>query len=187
VLAGLRAVPVSTAEDMRAAVEAALPDADALLMAAAVADFRPAAPGSGKIKKADGMEAIPLASAPDILAATADRRAGVATLGFALETEDAPGAGDAREGGATPKDVDAAEIGDALASARDKLARKHLDQIALNVVSEDSGFETGTNRVTLLDRDGGQEALPLLTKDETAEEILDRFARFLPDRAASPA
>lgn len=163
---GPRAVPVLSAEDMHAAVEAALPGADALIMAAAVADFRPVSAASAKIKKADGMKGIPLEPTTDILASSVGSRAGVATLGFALETAD-PEAG--------------------LAAARDKLARKSLDQIALNLVSADSGFESRTNRVTLLDRDGGQEELPLLTKVETAEEILDRFARFLPDRGASSA
>lgn len=154
---GLEALEVSSAEDMLEAVRSALPSADALVMAAAVADFRPATAARGKIRKADAPEALELSSAPDILASTIpDRPERLATLGFALETEDG------------------------LEAARGKLERKSLDQIALNLVGDDSGFETDTNRVTLLDREGGEEALPVLPKDEIAETILDRFARFLP-------
>jgi phosphopantothenoylcysteine decarboxylase/phosphopantothenate--cysteine ligase len=125
-------------------------------MAAAVADFRPAAPASEKLGKEERPDVLELTATADILASTLqDRSERLATLGFALETD----------GG--------------LASARDKLARKSLDQIALNVAGADSGFETDTNRVTLLDREGREEELPVLSKDETAEAILDRFARFL--------
>jgi phosphopantothenoylcysteine decarboxylase/phosphopantothenate--cysteine ligase len=138
------------------AVRSALPSADALIMAAAVADFRPAAPASEKLGKEERPDVLELTATADILASTLqDRSERLATLGFALETD----------GG--------------LASARDKLARKSLDQIALNVAGADSGFETDTNRVTLLDREGREEELPVLSKDETAEAILDRFARFL--------
>jgi phosphopantothenoylcysteine decarboxylase/phosphopantothenate--cysteine ligase len=157
--AGPATAAASSAEAMRDAVRNALPGADALVMAAAVADFRPSAASPGKIKKADGPPTLDVAPAPDVLAETLeDRPGGLATLGFALETDDG------------------------LDAARDKLARKKLDLIALNVVGDGTGFETDTNRVTLVDREGGEERLPLQSKDETAEAILDRFARFLSGR-----
>lgn len=153
---GPESLEARSAGAMLDAVRSALPSADALIMAAAVTDFRPAAPASEKLGKEERPDVLELTATADILASTLqDRSERLATLGFALETD----------GG--------------LASARDKLARKSLDQIALNVVGADSGFETDTNRVTLLDREGREEELPVLSKDETAEAILDRFARFL--------
>lgn len=154
--ARVRAVEVHTAEEMLDAVRRELAGADALIMAAAVADFRPAQTSERKVKKSEGPGALELTAAPDILAETiGDRPERLATLGFALETE----------AGAV--------------AARGKLEQKSLDQIALNMVGEDSGFESATNRVTLIDGDGGEEALPLLPKEEVAEAILDRFGRFL--------
>ena len=154
--AGPETAEAPTAEAMLEAVRAALPGADALVMAAAVADFRPARPSDVKIKKANGVDAVPLAAAPDILAETLDERpAGLATLGFALETDEG------------------------LDAARGKLERKRLDLIALNTVGDGTAFEAATNRVTLLDREGGEERLPLQSKHDTAEALLDRLARFL--------
>ena len=153
---GPRTAAATSAEAMRDAVRDALPGADALIMAAAVADFRPADVASAKLKKDGGPPAVAVEAAPDVLVETLeDRPDGLATLGFALETDEG------------------------LDAARGKLERKRLDLIALNVVGEGSAFEADTNRVTLLDREGGEERLPLQSKDETAEAILDRFARFL--------
>jgi len=153
-------VRAETAEDMVAAVRSALPDADVLVMAAAIADFRPANPATQKIKKQQRPDAIELESAPDVLASTREARpAGLAVVGFALETSDGA------------------------ANAREKLKSKGLDLIVLNSATEPgSGFEVDTNRVVLIDRNGGEETLPLMSKDEVAEAILDHAVRFLPAR-----
>jgi phosphopantothenoylcysteine decarboxylase / phosphopantothenate---cysteine ligase len=155
--AGPRLHRVETADEMKRAVQRAVADADLLIMAAAVADFRPAGAPSSKIKKEARPEAIALESAPDILKATAaDRPGRCVVVGFALETEDGE------------------------ANARRKLESKGLDLVVLNETGPDAGFETETNRVVLLDREGQAEALPLLTKDEVAERILDRVERRMP-------
>jgi len=158
---GVRVERIETAADMEAAVARALPGADALLMAAAVADFRPARVAAEKIKKADAPDAIPLEPAPDVLRATrAARRPGMVVVGFALETEDAA------------------------ANARRKLESKDLDLIVLNEATRPgSGFEVDTNQVVILDRSGGETALPLMSKHEVAEAILDRVAALLEPRS----
>lgn len=142
-----------TADDMEAAVRAALSRADILLMAAAIADFRPAHAAGQKIKKEAGLESLPLEPAPDVLQMTREaRRPGLTAVGFALETENA-------------RD-----------NARRKLESKGLDLVVLNDATEPgAGFEVDTNRVTLISASGTAEELPLLSKDEVAEEILDRL------------
>jgi phosphopantothenoylcysteine decarboxylase / phosphopantothenate---cysteine ligase len=147
---------VETAEEMRAAVEGNLPSTDLLVMAAAVADFRPV-PAAGKLKKADAPPHLPLEPAPDVLRSTLHaRRAGAIIVGFALE------------------------IGDGRDYARAKLNDKELDLIVLNSADEPgAGFDVDTNRVTLISRDGGEEVLPQLSKDEVAERVLDRVAPLL--------
>src|SRR5688500_13343042 len=154
---GVRARAVESTGEMCAAVRDELPGADVLVMAAAPADFRPAAAAATKLKKGEGVPALALEPTPDILLATRDaRRPGAVIVGFALET------------------------GDPVPSARDKLARKGLDLVVANDATEaGAGFGVPTNRVTLVDRAGGAEALPLLDKDEVAEEILDRVAGLL--------
>jgi len=154
---GVETVPVRTAAEMHDAIIARLDETDVLLMAAAVADYRPARMAEQKIKKQDGALTLELERTVDILAAVAERRAGSrddkVIVGFAAETENL------------------------LENARDKLVRKRLDLLVANDVSaSDSGFEVATNRVTLLTPDGGQESLPLLRKEEVAERILDRVA-----------
>ena len=152
---GMNVQRVETAEQMANAVRAAIADADALIMAAAVADFRPAAPAASKIKKDAAVSAIDLEPAPDILKSTRPHRAqDLKVIGFALET-------DAHE-----------------ANARKKLDEKGLDLIVLNDATEPgAGFEVDTNRVTILRRDSDQaEHLPLLSKNEVADAILDRLA-----------
>jgi phosphopantothenoylcysteine decarboxylase/phosphopantothenate--cysteine ligase len=155
--AGVRTVAVESTEQMRAAVEGALPGADVLVMAAAPADFRPAAAAERKLKKGDGAPALTLEPTPDILQATrAARRSDAVIVGFALET------------------------GDPVPSAREKLARKGLDLVVANDATEPgAGFGGTTNRVTLVDRAGAADALPLLDKDDVAEAILDRVAVLL--------
>lgn len=154
---GPRVTPVDTAEEMRAAVAEAAADADVLIMAAAVADFRPRDVPDRKIKKSSTLEAIRLEPAPDVLTETASARpSGCVVVGFALETDDAE------------------------ANAREKLASKGMDLIVLNETGPDSGFEVGTNRVTLIEREGESEAVPLLEKEQVADRILDRVERRLP-------
>jgi phosphopantothenoylcysteine decarboxylase/phosphopantothenate--cysteine ligase len=155
---GVERLPVETAAQMRDAVAAALPGADALIMAAAIADFRPARPAEQKVKKEGGTPpGIPLEPTDDVLLSTRELRpAGCVTVGFALETE-------------TPVE-----------HGREKLRRKDLDLMVVNDATEPgAGFEVETNRVVLLDRRGAAEALPLLSKDEVADEILDRVTTLI--------
>lgn len=147
---------VETAAEMKDAVVAALRDADVLIMAAAVADFRPRDVPDRKIKRSKGIDAIGLEPAPDILAETTSQRSGCVVVGFALETDDGE------------------------ANARAKLASKGLDLIVLNETGPESGFEVGTNRVTVIERDGEAESVPLLEKEQVADRILDRVERRLP-------
>ena len=155
---GCRVERVETAEQMANAVRHAIADADALIMAAAVADFRPASPAQNKIKKSTAVSAIQLEPAPDVLQSTRTQRAqNLKVVGFALET-------DAHE-----------------ANARKKLAEKGLDLIVLNDATEPgAGFEVSTNRVTIIHKDSTTaEQLPLLSKDDVADAILDRLAALL--------
>ncbi len=142
---------VETTADLEAAVREALPGADVLLMAAAPADYRPAGATDRKRPRQEGPLRVDLEPTPDILAGTrAVRKPGSVVVGFALET------------------------GDALARGRAKLARKDLDLVVVNDALEPgAGFEHDTNRVTLVDREGAETALPLLGKREVAEAILD--------------
>ena len=157
---GPRLVHVETTEEMAHAVADGLRDADALVMAAAPADFRAAAPAAEKIKKAEAPDALLLAPAPDILSATRDaRRPGAIVVGFALETSDA------------------------LRNGRGKLEAKGLDLVVVNDATEPgAGFAVDTNRVTLIGRDGAERALPLLPKMEVADAILDRITELLDGR-----
>ena len=148
---------VESTADLEAAVRAELPAADVLVMAAAPADFRPSDPSDRKRSRTDGALAIPMEPTGDILHATrAARKPGSVMVGFALET------------------------GDALAKGRAKLERKDLDLIVVNDALEPgAGFEHETNRVALLGRDGSPQILPLQSKREVAEAILDAVERHL--------
>jgi phosphopantothenoylcysteine decarboxylase / phosphopantothenate---cysteine ligase len=165
---GAEHVAVESARQMQAAVLAAVAGADAagadaLLMAAAVADFRPATAADHKIKKTatgDADLSIPLARNPDILESVKAQKGTTGrpliTLGFAAETQDV------------------------LRHGREKLARKRLDFIAVNDVSAaDAGFEVDTNRVVLLARDGRELALPWQSKTAVAEQIITVVAEAL--------
>ncbi|MFI5242024.1 MAG: bifunctional phosphopantothenoylcysteine decarboxylase/phosphopantothenate--cysteine ligase CoaBC [Gemmatimonadales bacterium] len=145
-------VRVETTEEMADAVRAAAADADVLIMAAAPADFRAAAPATAKIKKGSGSQTLELAPTTDILRESASHmRAGAIRVGFALETENG------------------------LANARKKLDGKSLDFIVLNDALEPgAGVGGETNRVTILARDGSAEEIPLMLKREVADIILDR-------------
>ena len=157
---GPRVTPVETTSQMADAVRAALPNADVLIMAAAPADFAPARVAESKIKKGAQAPSLDLASTVDILASTRDaRRPGTVVVGFALETDDA------------------------MAHARAKLDAKALDLIVVNDATEPgAGFGVDTNRVTLLDRDGGETRLELMPKPDVADAILDRVEGMLDGR-----
>lgn len=151
---GAELVPVSTAEEMLAAVLRATEDAEVLIMAAAVADFRPANPSGQKIKKAEGVPAIRLEAAPDILGAVAARESPPnrphLTVGFAAESQHLR------------------------KNARAKLSAKNVDlMVANDITSPGAGFGADTNAVTLLWADGRVEALPLMSKAEVAERVLE--------------
>lgn len=142
---------VDSTRDLEAAVRAELPAADVLVMAAAPADYRPSSPSERKRSRIDGALAIPMEPTDDILGATkGQRRKGSFIVGFALET------------------------GDAVAKGLAKLERKDLDLIVVNDALEPgAGFENDTNRVALLGRDGSRRILPLQSKREVADAILD--------------
>jgi phosphopantothenoylcysteine decarboxylase/phosphopantothenate--cysteine ligase len=160
---GVSTTRVETGEEMKAMVLSFLPDADVLVFAAAVSDFKPSGPSKQKLKRSregEGME-LRLSPTEDVALATVEgRKPGAVALGFALETEDL------------------------LGNARRKLKEKGFHLIAANsAVEEGSGFDVGTNRVTILDTEGGIEKLPVLPKDEVAEKLLDRLTHLLPDGA----
>ena len=167
---------------MRAALRRVLetptagPGFDALVMAAAVADFRPSAPADRKIQRTDGGLTLELVANPDLLA----------EIGRLVRGLDDAGAPTRRPLDPRPILVGfAAETG-SLARAAEKLAKKRVDLIVANDVAEEgSGFGTPTNRVTLVAADGTEDALPLLPKREVAERILDRVVVALDARDAA--
>jgi len=155
---GTRVVSVSTAQEMLEAVLAEFSGAEALLMAAAVADFRPNTVAGEKLKKRDGIPRLELEAVPDILSAVTNLqfKKPRVVVGFAAESRDL------------------------LENAEVKLASKKLDMIVANDISStDAGFGVDTNRVTLLFPDGRKEKLPLAGKAEIAEEIIERLAVLL--------
>ena len=155
---GARRVDVTTAAEMAEAV-LAVADADALIMAAAVADFRPAQVADQKIKKA-AVPLVELETTVDILSAVAERREATGrptvVVGFAAESENL------------------------IENAREKVFRKRLSLIVANDISaKDAGFSVDTNRVTLIGSGGGVEPLPLMSKEQVAEVVLERVAGLL--------
>jgi len=148
---GVECVRIETTEEMEAAVRAALPASDVLLMAAAPADYRPAAPADAKRPRQEGALTLELEPTADILLGTREaRKPGSVIVGFALET------------------------GDALAKGRAKLARKQLDLIVVNDALEPgAGFEVETNRVVIVSPEGPDIEVPLASKRAVAEAILD--------------
>ena len=154
--AGADVVRVESSGEMEAAMLAAAPGADVVVMAAAVADFRPKVAADQKLH---GVPELVLEPTPDILATLARRRApGQVLVGFAAETEDP------------------------LTRGHDKLARKGVDLLVVNDVSAPgAGFEHDTNEVTILERGGGATTVGLRTKREIAEAILDRAVALLGD------
>ena len=151
----VRMVRVRTAQEMCDAVLSQVEGADALIMAAAVADYRPAVEAQQKIKKSSDELNIPLAKTTDILEKA---EGNFVKVGFAAETENL------------------------VPNAKDKVQRKGLDLIAANdITNPEAGFGVDTNKVTLIGRDLEVEELPLLTKYEVSLRILDRVRDLFPD------
>ncbi|GAI25082.1 unnamed protein product, partial [marine sediment metagenome] len=152
--AGIEVTHIESAVQMKGAVAKATAQADVLIMAAAVADYQPKSVAKEKIKKeaAAGLT-LELIRTPDILSEVKGK---FLKVGFAAESEDI------------------------VANARKKLEKKQLDIIVANdITAPDSGFGTDTNKVTLIDRNGQVEELPLLTKREVADRILDKVVELL--------
>ena len=149
--AAARVVAVETAAEMAAAVELEAPHADVVVMAAAVADFRPAQPSGTKLKKDRGVPAVQLEPTADILAALgASKGSGQVLVGFAAETEDIE------------------------SNALAKLRSKNLDVIVANDVSKQHvGFGHDTNEIVMFTDDGARHHVPLTTKREAARAVLD--------------
>lgn len=149
---GVHVVPVVSAADMAQAVKEAAPEQDIIVKAAAVADYRPRVAADEKMKKKDAELSVELERTEDILAwLGANRREGQILCGFSMETEHL------------------------LENSRAKLEKKKIDMIvANNLKQEGAGFGTDTNVVTLLTKEGTEE-LPLLTKEEVADRLLDRL------------
>ncbi len=155
---GVRRIDVETAAEMAQAVREAVADADVLVMCAAVADFRPRAPASEKIKKQTASLVLELEPTEDILASI--QRPGLVKVGFAAETERL------------------------LEHAREKLERKGLDLLVLNDARRTMGADTA--QVTLLRPGQAPDVLPELPKDEVAERIWDAIQLLLESRKDSP-
>ncbi|MFC1909379.1 bifunctional phosphopantothenoylcysteine decarboxylase/phosphopantothenate--cysteine ligase CoaBC [Chloroflexota bacterium] len=151
--AGVEVIHSETVNQMKAAVDKACAQADVLIMAAAPADYQPRTAASQKIKKDAAGLTLELVRTPDILA---EVKGSFLKIGFSAETENL------------------------VENARGKLEQKQLDlMIANDITAADSGFAADTNRVTIIDRDGKAEELPLLTKREVAEKVLDRVVGML--------
>ncbi len=155
---GARVIHVKSVQEMLDAVMNE--SADALVMAAAAADFRPVQIAKDKMKKRDGIPQIELEAAPDVLGTLStvggEGKRFKVTAGFAAESQSL------------------------LENAAEKLKSKKLDFIAANDISaKDAGFGVETNRITLLFADGTKEILPLMSKSEAAEKIMERVARLL--------
>jgi phosphopantothenoylcysteine decarboxylase/phosphopantothenate--cysteine ligase len=157
---GARRIDVTTAAEMFEATKESVENADVLLMAAAVADFRPSEIAKEKIKRKKDVPEITLERTDDILAAVNKLKVKSGwprvIVGFAAESQKL------------------------IKNAQSKLEEKGLDLIAANdITAADAGFAVDTNRVTLLDRDGGSDELPLMTKAAVAEEVLQRVVELL--------
>ncbi|AXG82327.1 bifunctional phosphopantothenoylcysteine decarboxylase/phosphopantothenate--cysteine ligase CoaBC [Streptomyces paludis] len=165
--AGVDVVRVGTAVQLREAVLKAAADADAVVMAAAVADFRPLSYAEGKIKKKDGEEPVPVALVrnPDILAEISAERArpGQVVVGFAAETDDV------------------------LANGRHKLRRKGCDLLVVNEVGERKTFGAEESEAVVLAADGGETPVPYGPKEALADTVWDLVAPRLPAGASADA
>ena len=154
---GIDVIKVGTAQEMSQAVEKATPGADALIMAAAVSDYRPTKAAKEKMKKREAGLTLELECTPDILSSV---KGDFIKVGFAAESSNL------------------------MENARQKLQQKGLDlMVANDITAHDSGFGTDTNRVTIIDRGGRIDDLPLLPKREVAEKVLDRVAELFARRS----
>jgi len=152
-ISGMETVKVQSAKEMKEAVVKATTKADALIMAAAVADYMTKTAATQKIKKVAGGLTLELVKTPDIIAEVKGK---FLKIGFAAETENL------------------------IANAKKKLINKKLDLIVANDVTlKDSGFGADTNKVVIIDKNGKQEDLPLMTKREVADKILDKVGKML--------
>jgi phosphopantothenoylcysteine decarboxylase/phosphopantothenate--cysteine ligase len=155
----IQLIPVRTASEMRDAVLEHYEGCSAIIKAAAVSDYRPKTVSSQKLKKMSVSASLELERNPDIIAEIGSAKGNRVLVGFAAETEDL------------------------MANAREKLRKKHLDLIVANDVSQPgSGFETATNRVVIIDSAGKAESLPLMSKEEVANRVLDRVSEILRKR-----
>lgn len=152
--AGVETIRVQTALQMREAVLGEVSEADVLIMAAAVADYRPATASRGKLKKEDSRQiSLKLVRNPDIIS---EVKGTLVKVGFAAESENL------------------------IQNAAAKLKEKNLDLIVANdITAADSGFDVDANKVVLIDRAGRKEDLPLLPKSEVAHKILDNVVKML--------
>jgi len=151
--AGVDVVKVNTAQEMHQAVENVTHRADALVMAAAIADYRPTKSAKDKIKKGEAGLTLELEPTPDILSSA---KGNFIKVGFAAESSNL------------------------VENARQKLKQKGLELIVANdITASDSGFGTDSNRVTIIDREGKVDSLPLMPKRDVADKILDRVAELL--------
>ncbi len=152
-------IDVQTAEEMSSAVLEAVEQAQVLIMAAAVADFRPQTMSESKIKRAGGVPDVLLEPTDDILAQVSKQRPPV-VVGFAAESDDL------------------------IENATNKLKAKNLDlMVANDITASDAGFATETNRVTLIDADGGSEELPLVAKTKVADTVMERIEKLLEEKS----
>jgi phosphopantothenoylcysteine decarboxylase/phosphopantothenate--cysteine ligase len=153
---GVNFIQVKTAKEMLSAVRSAFGKTDALIMAAAVSDFSPSAISKEKIKKGEEEILLKLAPTVDILKEMGKKKKSKILVGFSLETQDD------------------------IKNAKKKIAGKNLDLIVVNNPNvPGAGFEVDTNQVTLIDKRGTTEKLPLLSKEEVAAKILDRVKSLL--------
>jgi phosphopantothenoylcysteine decarboxylase / phosphopantothenate---cysteine ligase len=156
---GMKRMRIETTEELQEAVSRSLSMADVLIMAAAPADYKPEQTATQKMKREAGPLTLKLEPTVDVLASTAYwRRSSAVIVGFALETQDLVG------------------------RARAKLAQKQLDLVVANLVGERTGPESATNQVTLVTKDRADE-VPLMSKEDAAEAILDRVAALMAARA----
>lgn len=159
---GIRRRDVVTAEETRQAVAEEFERCDVLLMAAAVADYKPARTAGQKLKKTTGPMTLELERTTDVLAELATRKQRQTVVGFAAETEDV------------------------LGNAERKVQSKKLDLIVANdVAGSETGFAVDTNAVTIIGRDGSRQAVPLMQKDEVADRILDAIVAVRRQRQAA--
>ncbi|MFO7773637.1 MAG: bifunctional phosphopantothenoylcysteine decarboxylase/phosphopantothenate--cysteine ligase CoaBC [Dehalococcoidia bacterium] len=154
---GVDVMAVGTAQEMSQAVEKITARADALIMAAAVSDYRPTRIAEEKMKKTEAGLTLELECTPDILGSV---KGDFIKVGFAAESSNL------------------------VENARQKLQQKGLDLIVANdITASDSGFGADTNRVTIIDREGRIDDLPLVPKREVAERVLDRITELLANRS----